>query len=176
MTEPELYWLAIQAQQHRCIAEIGSFHGRSTRVLGDNTPGVVYAIDNWEGSIEQKLLMENCNSLDLFCENMRDLLDGPDYKVRLLKMDSVTAAKEFYNHMRFDMIFIDGAHEYDSIKADILAWRPLLSKGGLFCGHDFGNNADAIAVQSIWGVTEAVTELIPNYRRAEGSIWCVTES
>ena len=58
--------------------------------------------------------------------------------------------------MSFDMIFIDAAHDYASVKEDILAWRPLLAKGGLLCDHDYTD----------WPtVKQAVDELVPGASR-----------
>lgn len=49
-----------------------------------------------------------------------------------------------------DLVFIDGKHDYASVKADIAAWTPRVRKGGILCGHDFGPQ---------WpGVGQAVTE------------------
>ena len=52
---PELLWLAQQAQYHSVIIEIGSWKGRSTRALGDYTPGIDgdYAFDSVHSDITQ---------------------------------------------------------------------------------------------------------------------------
>jgi hypothetical protein len=50
MSEREVAWLAHMAAQHHRIVELGSWKGRSTRALGDNTPGTVWAVDTWAGS------------------------------------------------------------------------------------------------------------------------------
>jgi cephalosporin hydroxylase len=62
------------------------------------------------------------------------------------------------------MIFLDAAHDYDNVVADIAAWRPLLAPGGLMCGHDFAG--------PFAGVTRAVVEAFPKaHKVGAGSIW-----
>jgi hypothetical protein len=49
------------------------------------------------------------------------------------------------------------------VKADILAWMPLLKEGGVMAGHDYDPG---------WpGVVQAVQELVPNHRVVAGEIW-----
>ena len=161
--ELELAWLAEKASRCTNIAEVGSWQGRSTRAIADNTTGRVYACDTFKGTPEDghyKLLTDKPEDwlYTEFTRNMEGLSN-----VVTLAMPSLDAAKLFQGPT-FDMIFIDAAHDYDNVKADILAWRPLLKPGGLFCGHDF----DAGRA----GVVTAVRELIKNPRMAgAGSIW-----
>jgi hypothetical protein len=34
------------------------------------------------------------------------------------------------------MVFIDGAHDYDSVYSDLTAWWPRVKDGGILAGHD----------------------------------------
>ena len=64
-----------------------------------------------------------------------------------------------------DMVFIDAAHDYDSVVRDIGTARRLLVPGGLLCGHDYGGS---------WpGVVQAVNELVPS-KGVVNSIWYAT--
>jgi hypothetical protein len=65
------------------------------------------------------------------------------------------------------MVFIDGAHDYESVKRDILTWSARLRPGGLLCGHDRNQP----------GVRRAIDELLPGWRSAPGEslIWYWTE-
>ena len=160
MSEPELEWLACQAAAHRAIVEIGSYLGRSTRALADNTPGVVYALDDWYGPRDYPLTPEQRKMLPArFCEHMTGLLLT---KVRPVVADHTLFPHDFYMFSEPDMVFVDGDHEYDNVYRDIAFWKDMLGPGGLLCGHD----AD-------WpGVQRAVGELVPGATVAPGTqIW-----
>ena len=82
-------------------------------------------------------------------------------QLKILRMTSVEAAKLFVNPYMgkeyFDLIFIDGDHYYEDVKEDILAWWPLLKKGGILCGHDYVWKQEEIVHHP--GVRKAVDEL-----------------
>lgn len=166
MNPAELTWLARQAEKHHTIAEIGSYVGRSTRALADNTKGQVYAIDTWEGSIEHEIDLVGKPEgylYDNFLSNVGDLVEKK--RILPLRMKSLEAARLFMQDgIRFDMIFIDAGHLYDDVRADIEAWLPLLAPGGIICGHDYSRYS---------GLDQAVRECVPGFRLMEypGSIW-----
>jgi hypothetical protein len=163
MNEAEMTWLVERAREYHFIVEVGSWMGRTTRALIDNCPGIVYAVDTWDGSEEnQEFLKDKPNGFlyQKFLEN----LEGT--RVIPMRMPSVAAAAHFANaKMQLGMVFIDGAHDEQSVRNDILAWRPLVKDGGLLCGHDYD-----------WGwpgVVHAVRELIsPTPNQVGGSsLW-----
>jgi predicted O-methyltransferase YrrM len=168
MSEPELRWLAEQAEKHNQIVEIGSWMGRTTRALADNARGTVYAVDTWKGSAETEQFLKDKAPGELFQIFARNLADHiQSLKVRPMPSASLTIAGFFAQAgFRFDMIFIDAAHDYENVKNDILAWRPLLAEHGLFCGHDYDLGYP--------GVVQAVRELIapvPSQAAGGSSIW-----
>jgi len=177
MEPTELRWLAEQASTHKRIAEIGSWKGRSTRAMADNLAegGRIVAIDTWKGSDEEPHRAElRAHTegwlLEEFERNMEGTLSS---KVKPLQMLSLDAAYALRNE-RFDMIFLDASHDYENVRADILAWLPLLENGGLFCGHDYDvfSTYDGRVVHC--GVTRAVDEFFPkhrNHKPSMNSIW-----
>jgi predicted O-methyltransferase YrrM len=167
MADSELLWLAEQASQHQKIVEIGSWKGRSTRALADNTSGIVYAVDTWKGSDETRELLTGRPEQWLVNEFWHNMV-GVENNVRAVQATSLDAA-EMFQGVKLDMVFIDAAHDYESVKSDILAWLPLLVSGGLFCGHDYQRN---------WpGVMQAVDEVFPQRKViSDGSIWYTDET
>lgn len=163
MSPSELRWLAEQAAAHERIAEIGSWMGRSSAAMCDHTNGKVWCIDTWMGSDEpaHDRILGGKDKEWL----MGQFLVNAAPNAIPLRMTSVNAAEYFRRHgMSFDMIFIDGAHDTESVKADILAWRPLLEAGGLFCGHDYFTT-----------VKEAVDELLVVHEAPDTTIWVMDD-
>lgn len=165
MTDEELVWLAREAGTHECIMEVGSYQGRSTRALGDNTAGTVYAVDDWKGLrtidrdwwAKQTPESERENLYEIFSANIVDLMQSG--KVIAIRCNHADTDKL---HLPIpDMVFIDGSHDYESVKRDIETWLPRLVKGGLLCGHDFNQGP----------IQDAVKELLPGARDAAGLIW-----
>lgn len=168
METDELLWLADMASTHTSIVEIGSWRGRSTRALADNTKGKVLCVDTW--SLDHVVdLAEYYNKgkqpdPDWVWDEFRINMVGLESKVHALRMTSSAAFAEIPDALKFDMVFIDGSHEYNDIRHDITAWRSKLTPGGLLCGHDYTHE---------WpDVIRAVDELVPNVKQVDKtSIW-----
>jgi hypothetical protein len=172
MTPEELLWLATSASKSKCIAEIGSWRGRSSRAMADNSDALIFAVDTWAdaavgypgwwSSSEDSAKTKHTDWL--FKEYRGNLIPYVDTRVQQVRMDSQSAARVLgENGVRFDMIFIDADHSYASVCNDIISWKPLLKPGGIFCGHDYNHpQCPDVAV--------AVSRMIPRYSVRE-TIW-----
>jgi predicted O-methyltransferase YrrM len=158
----ELNWLAEKASQRSNILEVGSWKGTTAIAMADNTKGLVTCVDTFEGSVGEEATQKVHEGeydwlYKTFVRNTTGLKN-----ILIARMTSLEAAScaVTLGH-KYDMIFLDASHDYESVKADILAWRPLLTEGGLLCGHD-----------RTWdGVSKAVGELIPRAAVGTGAIW-----
>jgi predicted O-methyltransferase YrrM len=56
--------------------------------------------------------------------------------IRVTEGDSAESAERFAD-ASIDFIFIDAAHDYDSVVKDMAAWWPKLKPDGIFAGHDY---------------------------------------
>jgi predicted O-methyltransferase YrrM len=157
----EFHWLAEQASTRRNIVEIGSWLGATARAMADNTKGLVYCVDTFDGrGLEDHFIGKPASwPLEQFKANT-----GHIPNIKTWNCTSAHAAVMMKRlNLKFDMIFIDAAHDYESVKHDIRSWCPLLATGGLLCGHD----------RSWDGVKQAIDELCPGHRVAVGAIWCL---
>jgi predicted O-methyltransferase YrrM len=163
LTELEAAYLAQLASESLVAIEVGSWLGRSTCAIAANIQGYVWAVDTWKGSAEHVPMLADKPSDWLY---ERFLANTQGLPVFPLMLSSVDAAVLFRRTgTRADMIFIDANHTYESVKADILAWRPLLRPGGVICGHDFDP-------PNWMGIKQAVDELIPDRVLVPGTtIW-----
>lgn len=160
MSEQELVWLAERASEHKLIVEVGSYLGRSTRSLLDNTTGIVYAFDDWQGP-RDAYIEDRKQIFPQFCKNMDSYLNTD--KLHLIIADYAQA----YGHcpLHPDMVFIDGSHEYEDVKRDIEYWKTKLIPGGLICGHDINWETVSNAVYEVLGDVHAIPD---------GTIWYKT--
>jgi hypothetical protein len=68
----------------------------------------------------------------------------------------MTSAQFFVDFAgRVDWVYIDGLHDYESVKADLYGARQILKPGGVIYGDDYGKKG---------GVAEAVDEACPDRR------------
>jgi predicted O-methyltransferase YrrM len=122
------------------IVEVGSWLGTgSTQILIEHVKhhgGRLHCVDTWEGSPnvdDHAEMLATYDVFESFWENVRRA--GGASCVEAHRVTSAMAAAAFADHS-VDMVFIDADHAYDSVRADILAWRPKIRSGGILCGHD----------------------------------------
>ncbi len=156
----ELEYLASAASKHRRILEIGSWKGRSAIAMAENTTGLVYCVDTWSGHLEASEHF-SAECFMAFLKNTKSF--NNIIPIPLESSHVADIFRPFGQHL--GMIFIDGRHDYEGVKKDIVNWTPLLDEGGILCGHDYGHPD--------WpDVVKAVDELVPNFRRVPNTnIW-----
>ena len=159
MSESELGWIYDCAHSLPAMGkwvEVGVYAGRSFLTVLSALPKTAsgYAVDNFSGvagSLKgfdlRATFISNLNRIGLknFC---------------LLFDDSVAVAKTM-PLASFDVVFIDAGHGKESVRADVLAWMPVLKPGGLLCGHD----------RSDRGVKQVLQEILLDYQKEVGDLW-----
>ena len=152
------------------IVEIGCFYGESSAVLAKHASRI-YCIDPWEpypthGTVEPLEKLDP--GLWPAIEQRFDETMAPfGHRVRKIKHRSLDVAasvaglrglaelpaKSIPEIDRWswgrvfggvDLVYLDATHDYDSCRADIQAWRPLIRPGGWFAGHDIGFAFDGV--------------------------------
>lgn len=161
MTRDELLYLAKLAEASDLILEVGSYHGRSTRALADNTKGTVYCIDTWQERFfndDDSICWVDAHSEDRFKLNLQDHIKNQT----VIPFKGTLA--DFNQDMKFDLIFLDGDHRYEFVHRDIAYALNHVKKGTILSGHDYG--------YSSWpGVKKAVNEYFGHPDEIIGSIW-----
>lgn len=106
----------IHQNNYKTIVEIGVQQGRTTKYVLENCP-----------------LIEKYIGVDI-----SDSSGVSDSRFVFMKMRSTTASLIFPSQS-VDLVFIDADHSYESVKDDISHWKSKVKKGGILCGHDYGN-------------------------------------
>jgi cephalosporin hydroxylase len=89
---------------------------------------------------------------------------SPD-PLRMMRIESLEAAKFFSGVPDIHFLYLDGDHEYDYVAAELKAWFPLMRENGIIAGHDYTEEFD--------GVRRAVTEFFgPNGCRRVVRVEC----
>ena len=137
------------------ILEIGSFMGRSTSYLATNIINSgkkvhVYALDTFEGSSEHGNLDIAGGFYEQFKENCKAFIDGGIVTPVKSRSDDANTLRR-WEDKHFQGIIVDGAHEYDAVKEDILNWWGKLKDGGSMIGDDMSLASVQQAVQDTFG-------------------------
>jgi predicted O-methyltransferase YrrM len=158
------------------FVEIGSWKGKSSTYMGveiiNSGKKIRFdCVDTWLGSEEH---------LDKNNDSYEPLLEKPDglynefinniqpikSAINPIRMTSVDASK-LYEEDSLDFIFIDGAHDYNSVKEDIEHWFPKLKKGGYIAGDDYAWPSVMNAVDGYFGKDNITTIKAAAYNYAE---------
>ena len=138
------------------FVEVGSWKGKSSAYMSveiaNSGKNIDFCcIDIWEdgsGPLLYETFINNMNPVENYYHH--------------LKMPSLEAVKQFEDNS-LDFVFIDASHEYEDVKADILAWIPKVKPGGILAGHDYYVNTTI----RLCGVNEAVDECLDKFDTAE---------
>ncbi len=141
------------------VVEIGSYYGRSTVLLAsavqDLRPaGRLTAIDPHDGLISMSGQDDERgpSTYEAFCRSLRAA--GVRDVVEVVRQRSVAVVWG----EPIGLLFIDGLHDYDSVRADFEHFREWVAPGGFVAFHDYAPGFP--------GVTRFVDELRgdPEYR------------
>lgn len=135
----------------RVVVEVGVWKGATTIAMAKclkeiGQDGVVIAVDTWLGAWDHWINDEWFEHLGFsggspmimkkFMNNV--CVENVEDVVLPLPLDSLNAAYVLKHFGVFaDVIHIDGGHDYEAVMADLLAWWPVLSEGGVLVGDDY---------------------------------------
>lgn len=142
------------------IVEVGVWQGRSAIAMAEACRGTgkcVFTVDPWTDYLQNGTSVSTLSSewgVTSLEDNYQAFLANckrfqVDRWVVTLRSTSLDAARDWANGP-VSMLFIDGNHDYGAVVADLEAWTPLVTFGGLICGDDW-----------IWeSVRTAVTDFV----------------
>ena len=148
-TYPELYTEAVSVfPAGSKFVEVGTWLGTSAaymavEIVNSQKDIQFYCVDLWTGSAEHSpaAAEEFANYIAVhtpdnkfYNEFIKNIEPVKQYILPIRK-PTCKAAEDFEDNS-VDFIFIDGSHDYESVKLDINAWYPKLKPTGIFAGHD----------------------------------------
>ena len=163
------------AKDNQTILEIGCLLGKSSMYLAEkiknNEKNIkLYCVDLFtirndypsNETLRNKLKSQfGTDLLPQFKNHMKNI--GVENIVVPIKMNSHDALDKFEKeNIKFDYIFIDGGHNYDIIKPDILKSLKILNENGIIAGDDYITSKD---------VKKAVDEIFENSVKINNNVW-----
>lgn len=115
------------------IVELGSWEGRSTLAIAGATDRPVDAVDTWRGARSDDYQLKQVKTRDVFAQWTANLADHPHVTPYRMDWRRYMTAREG----NVALVFIDADHTYDDVSAQIEAFLPLMSRGGIICGDDY---------------------------------------
>jgi predicted O-methyltransferase YrrM len=142
----------IEQTKPSCIIEVGTWLGASaihmakiTKKLNLNTK--IYCIDTWLGAEEFWTRFKDTPERDLRCKNgypqvyfdfLSNVVKHEVQDIIIPIPNTSFVGSKILSHLgvRADLIYIDGSHEYEDVKLDIVSYQGLLTPGGIMFGDD----------------------------------------
>lgn len=139
-----LAYCAEIASRGACGVELGTYLGRSAKVMLDANPGLhLWCVDTFETAGVEHTARGFLG---------REIRDG---RCEIIVGNSERAAG-MLAHMagKLDFVWIDDGHATEDVKRDIRCFLPLLKSGGVLFGHDFESPPNDVAL----GVMQSLKE------------------
>jgi 16S rRNA G966 N2-methylase RsmD len=137
------------------VLEIGSFHGRSTVCIARTAESVV-AVDPHDGRGTA------CpgNTLPILRANLERYGVAEKVEVVVGTLACPEIAEIVDRRAPFDVVFIDGAHDKDSVEEDIAEACSRLASGGVLAFHDYRSSIDPDVTAAVDKLLAAGAELL----------------
>jgi hypothetical protein len=149
------------------VVEVGCWKGKSLSFLLVEAARAsrrlrIIGVDHFRGSPGESYHLEEAARVDLEAV-CRANGERAGYPFELLRLPSVAATARFPDDS-LDFVFVDAAHGYADVRADVGAWLPKVRWGGTLAGHDW---------EGAWpGVRLGVRDFIPESEvRTLGVSW-----
>lgn len=161
----------IQAENFNHFVEVGTKEGRTTSFVLEHCPMVkVIGIDPWSQMVKDDDVNggETYEQWD-FKEIEREFWKCVEpWKSRLtfMRRTSRDSASKVEDGSQ-DIIFIDAAHDYDSVLEDISLWTPKIREGGILAGHDFQHSFPSVMEAVADSFNLMFVEIMPD------SVWWI---
>ena len=173
-THGELIWMAKKASNASLVIDVGCWRGRTTKAMAAVCPGRIIAVDRksgpYTGDTGRNHILKITSQgkiIEQFCENLsEEIASGKVVPVFENGTDARERVLGILAGLKADFVWIDGDHDYEDVKADIVFYKALTKSGGILSGHDYED--------SFPGVQRAVEELCPGFRCGLGTSWYVT--
>lgn len=115
---------------YRHGVEIGVDWGRFAETMLEGSKYLhLYCVDPW---VPYKEIPHDRTEAE---QHARKILAKYDDRVTILKTPSVDASSILPPPI--DFVYVDGAHDYESVIQDLKVWWERVRVGGMLCGHDF---------------------------------------
>jgi hypothetical protein len=159
------------------IAEVGVWQGQTSRwLLTMLTRATLHMIDPFTAGVPGTTWYDKGDKFgkrpqaqhDAHYDLAQQLARQFVPRAQVHRLPSVEAAALFPDGY-LDVVFLDGAHDYDNVMADFKAWLPKVRKGGYLSGHDYhvgGNYFGLVAA-----VEESVKENGLKLECYPGKVW-----
>ena len=146
---PAACWL-IRTLRPACLVELGSYRGDSffsflQAAATEPAVKALWAVDSWSGDQHTGPFNDR-----VAAQFHAELERRGDPRAHMLRKLFDAAAADFAPGS-INLLHIDGAHDYDSVRTDYETWLPLMAPGGVIVFHDTVVRGGGFGVWKLWG-------------------------
>jgi predicted O-methyltransferase YrrM len=153
-------------------ANLGTFYGLSTAALcaGIKDAGIDGHVDSFDTFSAKALRARKLHPQEpLSLEEVeKSLVEMGLGEVCTLYKGYFSDSIKKVQNKRYNFIFVDGSHDYESVKEDFANWSPLLKVGGEIAFHDTHKNSTKTQV---WRLMEELETQPDKWKRVATMVW-----